>query len=1307
MYLYYNSDGKLVEFINDESIRQGNDNYNRIYVYLDGITFNTLNISIKVDGELLVPSAAFGTNTITKEIPYDKDRDLKYFQDFKEYTFYYYDLTDATLAHDGLGIGTIQAITGVTINTLGEFTFNIEDSVIVEDPTITTSQYDQLLENIAAERESFEQSIADKQDKHDTDINALADENQTVVGAINGNYSKISSLDTRMGTAEGNISDNAGNITNLQGRVSTIENTFSTGEIPLGAYTSTLDPSVSGNVATIVTAALAQFQVSQAQAGNTFIYTQTITGGVDRNYKFIYSETNNSWSYYEIPPAEKASNSEYGILKGNYGEGDNEEISIVGGEIQGIYAKNNANTQEGVKTYLNRLETKQSEIINGTQQVANAAKATNDGNGNNIVNTYLTKGTGASKQEVVDYAQPKEFSQVLYLNDDEIKDSAPSIAETKTLTTSSVGEHVFYEDADNYGWLSNGVLENAKFDLSSRNSAGAKYYIYASRPCVVQFKQVLYALRGTTETELATTYSGAITFAGTNTYQEVRMDAPFTSLGNDVYHWNENGVVSTSTNPSDPLVTSGTDKLEVKLYVVIDESTSTTFTMVTSETYPTTIKMDSHSYTQIVQSGDLGEIPVLYAKYESETSNVVNFKTELTTTAINKGATTDTLTDKAECLVYLDFANQTIEQSDTLTITDSTNTARQITLNDTENATIDDIFGVEGFNNKYAVVRLTIYGNVIIAQGLTNSKRIGSKMNANNPVGTGSFSLNRKAGTIASAYSVAAGQNTTASGTGACATGTSTKASANNSHAEGYDTTASNTTAHAEGNSTTASGTSSHAEGSGTTASGQSAHTEGSGTEASGDFSHAEGRNTRATAITAHAEGDATYAWARAGHAEGDGTTANAIAAHAEGGMTYAGGTYSHAEGQGTTANHFAQHTFGTYNVPDAHSNPATLKGNYVEIVGNGDDDQTLSNARTLDWNGNEELAGNIVVKGGKIGDGKNTYKAAIPDTTSWTADKTLATTDQIPTVNNPTIRILQNNAEIGSFTLNQATDETIGISMAGVKTTSDKDIQFLDEEYAKTLNLIYVENNDVALASGANIAVGMAIAEVEVGKTYTLKVTTTKSVSTSGNGGFLLIEFDTRPKMSDINTYSNAFSSAFYKKESGGTNEWTQTYTATKKYIVLACGGTGAYAATYSVSNLMLNEGSTALPYQAYNGKIMHEIDVDGVLLWENGNHNTSFAETTLTNLVDLTQFKYLTFKWKYTEFANQAPTFTNIQYVASAYYYLMGQNVGNGEISSRVGQFLSSTSLAIYSAYVDTNNAGASANNNRIIPLAIYGIK
>ena len=171
----------------------------------------------------------------------------------------------------------------------------------------------------------------------------------------------------------------------------------------------------------------------------------------------------------------------------------------------------------------------------------------------------------------------------------------------------------------------------------------------------------------------------------------------------------------------------------------------------------------------------------------------------------------------------------------------------------------------------------------------------------NNTELTGSLSLGRKANTTVGTGSVAIGSNATASGDYSSALGGAT-ASGLNSHADG---------------SGIASGTGSHAEGTGT-ASGQYSHAEGAGTTASGKRSHSEGNSTTAS------------------------------------------GDNSHADGYGTFATRRSQHVFGEYNVTPEGS--ASTKGEYVEIVGNGTASNSRSNARALDWQGNEYLKGTLYV---------------------------------------------------------------------------------------------------------------------------------------------------------------------------------------------------------------------------------------------------------------------------------------------------------------------------------------------------------
>ena len=113
---------------------------------------------------------------------------------------------------------------------------------------------------------------------------------------------------------------------------------------------------------------------------------------------------------------------------------------------------------------------------------------------------------------------------------------------------------------------------------------------------------------------------------------------------------------------------------------------------------------------------------------------------------------------------------------------------------------------------------------------------VGEKMDKNNPVGIGSFSMGRKPGSVIGASSHAEGLSTTASGS--------------YSHAEGSGTTASGSYSHAEGHMTTASGSYSHAEGSSTTASSKNQHVQGKYNveDSQGKYAHIVGNGTIASA---------------------------------------------------------------------------------------------------------------------------------------------------------------------------------------------------------------------------------------------------------------------------------------------------------------------------------------------------------------------------------------------------------------------------------------------------------------------------
>lgn len=103
-------------------------------------------------------------------------------------------------------------------------------------------------------------------------------------------------------------------------------------------------------------------------------------------------------------------------------------------------------------------------------------------------------------------------------------------------------------------------------------------------------------------------------------------------------------------------------------------------------------------------------------------------------------------------------------------------------------------------------------------------------------------------------------------------------------------------------------------------------------------------------------------------HAEGSYTEASGHWSHAEGYHAKAYGRWSHAEGYATKARGDAQHVQGKFNIEDTSKT-------YAHIVGNGISDNSLSNAHTLDWDGNAWYAGTVKVGGTSYSDASEIAK--------------------------------------------------------------------------------------------------------------------------------------------------------------------------------------------------------------------------------------------------------------------------------------------------------------------------------------------
>ena len=117
-----------------------------------------------------------------------------------------------------------------------------------------------------------------------------------------------------------------------------------------------------------------------------------------------------------------------------------------------------------------------------------------------------------------------------------------------------------------------------------------------------------------------------------------------------------------------------------------------------------------------------------------------------------------------------------------------------------------------------------------------------------------------------------------------------------------------------------------------------------------GPMSFVENTQNVASGFSSHAEGQHTQSTGTASHSEGSYTYATRAYAHSEGLYSHADGYCSHAQNSHTKATSDYQTALGQYNVED---NADT----YAVIIGNGTGDNARSNALTVDWDGNVQMA--------------------------------------------------------------------------------------------------------------------------------------------------------------------------------------------------------------------------------------------------------------------------------------------------------------------------------------------------------------
>lgn len=233
----------------------------------------------------------------------------------------------------------------------------------------------------------------------------------------------------------------------------------------------------------------------------------------------------------------------------------------------------------------------------------------------------------------------------------------------------------------------------------------------------------------------------------------------------------------------------------------------------------------------------------------------------------------------------------------------------------------------------------------------------------------------------------------------------------------------------------------------------------------------------------------------------------------------------------------------------------------------------------------------------------------------------------------------------------------------------------FALSEYEKTLNLI----NGIFTNGQAYSGTGNTYSD-ENAKCILLKIEPNTKYALN-NGGYTWID-----------EYNSARDFLRQKPASG-------TFTTSSDCVYVGL--------TYPIAvNAMLNYGSTALPYQPYNGKVMHAIDVEGVKLWENGNPNSTMGTATLS-VSDVSPYKKLRIELKYIH-DSEATFFVDVGVKLNATIRLsciQGDYAGGAyNIYPRTRDMFINSNTEIY---FDTSFTQGDSSASWLVPIAIYGIK
>ena len=403
--------------------------------------------------------------------------------------------------------------TAFRIATTQELSLPIYPSKYLDgEPVDDASEYSAVINEILEDIDQLKDFQDTKQDKVDPAISiegVLEHAEHKVVNSINA-------LNTQVGENVSAIDSQAESISDLSERIGNVERQVT----PIGQMDLTALPT-DAQVSAYVTSVTGE----EPQLNDSVIVVVN-DDGVITTYRYLY--TVSGWTHTQIEYQQKAENDVAGLVEGTEGiTGYNQPISanIVNGQIINIKYKDNNGDYQQVGSTIDANKTNITNIINGTQVVGEATKATEDSNGDNIAQTYAKAANVYTKSQSDMKYLPKTYTDVYYYAADGLVDNVPTTPADGVQFTANIPQTGEVELA------SCGRTLTANYHFTKNSTDESRIWLMTDTNTTLQIRLLTYVTSGENTELLASQLTSDIEFVA-NEPQEVILDSIYNNLGN-------------------------------------------------------------------------------------------------------------------------------------------------------------------------------------------------------------------------------------------------------------------------------------------------------------------------------------------------------------------------------------------------------------------------------------------------------------------------------------------------------------------------------------------------------------------------------------------------------------------------------------------------------------------------------------------------------------------------------------------------------------------------------------------------------